>query len=256
MKYIINLALCVAAFLPVYALADFSKVTVKMQSGLLIPLVDLPWFKFAKSLQDSPYRDKAATAEWVIHAPPAFCPYNYWMYVRWNGSIEPDKAKARDSCTRSSLEKLKHLPAEVQTVCQCALILQTDVSDTAGQRSTWQSFNDELLLSDEIKIQRTLKWKDESLPVLISLGGLSSGLYNYSGEKLCTYAGREVGVESGRASLEKILNTRSVPVPVACFNRWQGVIDMSGTYFNFLTRKFSGDVHLNFGNGERYVITE
>jgi hypothetical protein len=256
MKYIINLALCVAVFFPAYALADFSKVTVKMQSGLFIPLVDLPWFKFAKNLQDSPYRDKATTAEWVIHAPPAFCPYEYRWYVRWSGSIEQDKASNRDSCTRSTHEKLKHLPADVQAVCQCSLILQTDVSDVVGQRSTWKSFNDELLLSDEIKIQRTLKWKDESLPVLISLGGLSSGLYNYSGEKLCTYVGREVGGVSGKAALEKFLNTRSVPVPVACFNRWQGVIDMSGTYFNFFTRKFSGDVQLNFDNGERYVITE
>jgi hypothetical protein len=236
--------------------AQFDKIVVKMQSGAEVRLIDLPWFQFALNISNGQWKDRATTADWIVAAPPPFCPYGNFYKLVWKGDVNAFKNESVDKCSSQQREKLAGLPSEINNLCNCKIILET-VSRVENNKTTWRSLDDETLKSEEAKFRGTLIGTKGELPVLFSVGSINSGIYNFSGEKLCSFNGVTTQTIKGSSTLEKMNSFFKVsgrPFPIMCFENMPGEIDFSNLHYNAFRSKIDGDLHLNFNNGEKYVV--
>ena len=238
------------------AFAQFDKVFVKMQSGSEVQLNELPWFKLAINISHGQWKDRATTADWIIASPPPFCPYGNQYKLVWKGEISAFKNEAVEQCSKRQREKLEGLPKEVANLCECKIVLET-VQRVQNDKVVWKSFDDELLKSDEFKFRRTLVGPKGDLPVIFSVGSVNAGIYNFSGDKLCTFNGASLDSNKASSALDQmksILKVGDKPIPISCFENMHGEIDISKVYFSAFRSKILGDIYLNLNNGEKYVI--
>jgi hypothetical protein len=238
------------------AFAQFDKVIVKMQSGSEVQLTELPWFKFALNISNGQWKNRATTADWIVAAPPPFCPYGNSYKLVWKGDVNAFKNESVDQCSSVQREKLAGLPSEINKLCNCKIILET-VSRVENNKTIWRSLDDETLKSEEFKFRRTLVGPKGELPVIFSVGSANAGIYNFSGDKLCTFNG--VNSDTNKASraldqINSILKVGDKPRPILCFENMHGEIDISKVYYSAFSSKILGDIYLNLNNGEKYVV--
>ena len=251
-KYVLFLTLFSSS-----AFAQFDKVIVKMQSGSEVLLTDLPWFKFALNISEGQWKNRASISDWIIASPPSFCPYANQYKLDWSGNIGNFKKQTVEQCSKNQRMKLEGLPKEIINLCDCKIVLET-VSRVQNDKVIWQSLDDELLNLDEFKFRRSLVGPKGELPVMFSVGSSSSGIYNFNGDKLCTFNG-VASSENFKASstLDKInslLKVGDKPLPISCFENMHGEIDISKVHYSVFRSNILGDIYLNLNNGEKYVI--
>ncbi len=240
--------------LPSIALGGgFDKVTVRMQSGDVVPINSLPWFKFAIVISHGKWADRATSAEWIIVAPPKYCPYGHNYRLQWEGSVTSFKEQTIRSCNDTQYKKLEGLPDDVKKVCSCSILL-----DNIGSKdgSLWRSHDDDLLNADELRLKSTLIKGEEKLPIMLTLGGKVSGLYDFKGNKLCSYAGKPITPDPNAGAFEKlnsIFSKGADPFDITCFENQKGKIDLSKLSFSVLRGKIVGKAEITFPNQQYFI---
>lgn len=247
-------------FLALTVKAQFTNVDVKMKSGEIKPLMEVPWFQYQINIYESQYANKATQADWIIYSPPKFCPVSSWFYVRWNGSItESDQSNLKKQCDdRMFNEKLANLPEQVKSVCSCRLVLKTEsMANQNNSKALWISFDDELLTDDSFKIVADLiDSSSNKTSVLLTIGGNLSGIFSFDGSQLCRYGGNEnVYGYSGIKKLMALLGSKTnKKIPISCLPNKDGYFDMSAISYSVWSRKIVGDMKITFDNGETYGL--
>ena len=256
MKVLVFKTIALFCILISTSFAQFDKVTVKLQSGEEVQLSELPWFKFAINISHGPYKDRATTADWLIVAPPQFCPYTNGYRVQWDGPISQHRQSTIDNCSRRMKGVLDGMPSEVASLCECKVILESQTNSNSD-KVIWNSLDDNILNSDEFKMRRNLKGPKGEIPIMLSIGGTNSGIYDFKGNKLCVYNGKRTNTSqdgSALTKIERLLRVSDKPIPVACFGSMSGEMDISQISYSTFRSKVIGDITLKFQNGESYVI--
>jgi hypothetical protein len=261
MKKIIEIFLFVLITVSSYAHAQFEAVYVTMESGEEIPLTELPWFRHAYFIWGvAPQKFHADDGDWIVYAPPKFCPSAYDFWVLWgqgenqSKKIENEKERTKRKCSDTQVGKwLSDLP-EIKQICKCKLILQTtNVLDKNNKIIKWKSHDDSILKNENLTLRFDLIDKKEKLPIVISLGSFDSRIYSFRGDKLCEMDAYIP--KSFDPKFNLILDYFSKPpFPIKCINNLSGKIDFNKMSWNILSNKFSGTIKINFDNGERYEI--
>jgi hypothetical protein len=154
-----------------YAHAQFEAVYVTMESGEEIPLTELPWFRHAYFIWGvAPQKFHADDGDWIVYAPPKFCPSTYYFWVLWgqgenqSKKIENEKERSKSNCSDTQVGKwLSDLP-EIKQMCKCKLILQTtNVLDKNNKKIKWKSHDDSILKNENLTlrfdlIDKKLQW--------------------------------------------------------------------------------------------------
>ena len=237
--------------------AQFDKVSVKMQSGETVKLMDLPWFKWAKIIYEGRHSDKATTAQWVITAPPQHCPYGISYWVQWNGNLgDKETTEAISACNKSQKSKLTNLTESVQSACNCSIILKSNkVSNIFSSENLWTSLNDKQLLAKDFKFKLDLVSKNELIPVILAISPQNLELFDFKGNKLCMVdANDQASFSDEFSSSLKNVSFPKKPIKISCLSGQSGFIDTSQIEFNKLLMRHSGDGKITFTNGEKYVL--
>ena len=242
------------------AQAQFSNVDVKLKSGEIKPLMDVPWFQYQFHIYESQYANKATSADWIIYSPPRFCPMSSWFYVRSGGNItDIDHSNLKKQCDeRMFNEKLANLPDQIKSICNCKLVLKTEsAANLSNPKAIWISLDDEVLLDDSFKIVADLIDPSENkTSVLLTLGASVSGIFAFDGSQLCKYGGNDVfSNQSGIKKLMALLGSKSnKKIPISCLPDKKGVFDMSTMSYSIWSKKIVGDMKITFDNGEIYAL--
>ena len=140
---------------------------------------------------------------------------------------------------------------DVKKRCKCKKILQTiKHASKKTDDSIWESLDDEILFTHEMIFRFNILFNNEKLPVLVTLGTDTAGVYGISGNRLCSYS-IPIKLEFNSSYMKKITQS---PYPITCVNNLRGSLDLSKLSFSFLSGDLVGEVLLKFDNGENYVI--
>jgi hypothetical protein len=235
---------------------DFSAVTVQMQSGEKIPALDLPFFKLAINIVHGKWANRAATAEWLIMAPPANCPFSTSYRLTWSRPVVGDMQRTLRNCQLYVDKKVRAWPKEAQKQCECKLILD---NMSNKDKSIWKSRDDAFLMTDEFKVSAVLsRGTGDETSVVFSLGSDKSGIYSVDGSRLCRYSGSRQLDDPAAGALAKInalLRTGDKPFDINCIGSGDGKLDISAIRFNVFNSKIEGVGRIYFPNGEVYSVT-
>ena len=231
--------------------ADYSKIQVDMEDGSKKNLTELSWFKFANM---SGFMDRQrpfpGSDYWTILAPPKFCPFHFYY---WRG---PAPGSLQMKCDDFMRKKLSFLPSDIQNVCRCGVILETQkVARGNTEIAIWKSHNDEVINAGAFSIERKLVHNGQAVDVIIRVGD-SPGIYDYAGARICNI---EAGAEFTADRVVEILRGRDfkqLNLPLSCFGRWTGRINAEGLTYSVLKRKITGSLLIELEGEQSYALEE
>lgn len=238
--------------------AQFGRVKVRMQSGEVLPITELPWFRLQLNVTESQWKGYANTADWVITSAPRHCPFGTAFRLRWQGRLsDADISLAQTSCTEFQRKKYASGPAEVRESCDCAPVLRTLEHGTLPwSEALWESLDDALLLADEMRLALLLKASEqEATPVMFVLGSDRSGLFDLNHQLLCessqSFSIKGKGIF---AIVQGLIGQFGTALPVSCVGGRQGTVDFSSVHFSVLRGRMTGTAILQFDQGERHEL--
>ena len=238
------------------ATGQVENVSVKLESGKTVDAKDVPWLQLADFSYESKSQ-KSADYDWVVFSPPKFCPFSYYYSYTPKKLSLGDRNKNENRCSENLLKKyLDDAPDEVKKYCRYKLVLETESpKDDSNPQAAWRSHDDELLMEEGYHVKWSILNKGEKLPVLISILRVDSGIFNFSGEELCSLNLLKHIGESRKIDdmLGGLLKNADIPVPVECLGR-EGSFDMTKISYSVFQGSIVGTANLNFINGEKYEI--
>lgn len=241
------------------SMAQLSEAKVRMQSGELIRLGDLPWFKIARGLHvgRNRFSRQGDLYDWAIYSPPSFCPFRFFWRVNTQSSFTSAVANDVGGCNAMMRKSLEFLPDEVAAVCSCKILLLSEQIRKIGQDAILKSFDDSILLSDEIRFQRFLKSGADSLPVIFAVGSQGGAIYDYRGNQICKNKSSAAVGSSASGFMENLYKGQfEKRIEVQCLGGRSAIVDLSEISFNSMKFQWIGSIRLIFANGEKYEISE
>jgi hypothetical protein len=238
--------------------AQFSRVKVRMQSGEVRPILDLPWFRLQLNVVESQWKSYANTADWVVTSAPQHCPFGSAFRLRWNGPLMASEiALAESSCTDFQRKKYESAPAEVGESCACKPVLRTVQQGTLPwSEALWESLDDQLLMAEELRLALLLKSSQgQPWPVMLVLGSTGSGLFDLNQQMLCVSAETfELKNQGIFGLLRSLMDRFGTALPISCLGQRQGTVDFSGVRYSVLRGRMSGQALLKFNDGEQHEL--
>jgi len=246
------------------AQTPFSNAIVKLQDGGDIPLLDLPWFKNQVPIWSGKH-SFYSNDYFQIFSSPKSCPtamsFSYAYPTERGGAKDPKEFLKSDKsygevailkeCNDYLLKQINDLSDDVKKRCKCKKVLQTiKHASKKTDDSIWESLDDEILFTHEVIFRFNILSNGEKLPVLLTIGTNTAGIYGISGNQLCSYS-IPIKLEFNSSYMKKISQK---PYPITCVNNLSGSLDLSKLSFSFLSGDLVGEVQLKFDNGESYVI--
>lgn len=268
MKSLITVLACIAlcSLSLKDAHAQFGRVKVQMQSGEFRPIMELPWFQLQLNVHESQWKGYANTADWVVTSAPLHCPFGSGFRLQWKGRLtDADQQLAVSRCSDAQSKKYESAERSAGVDCACKPVLRTVTQGRLPwSEALWESFDDELLLADELRLALILKEQAGSLadrsgggqtPVMLVLGSQRSGLFDLHGQSLCS--ARQATSVSGKSSMELIqalLERFGARLQLSCLGHRQADVDFSAVSFSVLRGRMTGTARLEFEDGERYEL--
>jgi hypothetical protein len=248
------------------AQAQFGRVKVRLQSGEVRPVMELPWFRLQLNVHESQWKGHANTADWVVTSSPLRCAFGNSFRLRWQGRLtETDLNLAISSCSESQRKKYESAGEQAVESCACKPVLRTiSQGNLPWSEALWESLDDELLLADELRLAFVLKDQPADqpnppesgrTPVMLVLGAQRSGLFDLRGRALCTAAEMlSVKDKSTLILIQTLFEQFGTRLKVNCLGRRQGEVDFASVKYSVLRGRMTGAALLQFEDGERYVL--
>lgn len=260
-------AFLVLSLMPVHdAQAQFGRVKVRLQSGEIRPIMELPWFRLQLNVHESQWKGQANTADWVVTSAPLQCPFGTSFRLRWQGPLTPaDVQWAVSNCSDFQRKKYESAGEQSAENCACKPVLRTVTQGSLPwSEAVWESFDDELLLADELRLalllkdppaQQTQDQEPGKTPVMLVLGAERSGLFDLQGQSLCNATEMLSVKDKSTLGLIQILFERfGTRLKVSCLGNRQGEVDFSSVKYSVLRGRMTGTALLQFQDGERYEL--
>lgn len=240
------------------AQAQFSRVKVKMQSGEIRPIMELPRFRLQLNIVESQWKHRANSADWVVTSAPRHCPFGSAFRLRWNGPLMASEiALAESSCSDFQKKKYESAPSELSESCACKPVLRTiEQGSWSWSDALWESLDDRLLLEEELRLALLLKApKEAALPVMLVLGASRTGLFDLHQNALCKSTEIFELKDQGIFSLLRSMLARfGTAMQVSCLGSRQGKVDFSEVHYSVLRGRMTGRAILQFDDGEQHEL--
>gem|GEM_PF-1049664 len=248
------------------AQAQFGRVKVRLQSGEVRPVMELPWFRLQLNVHESQWKGHANTADWVVTSSPLQCPFGTSFRLRWQGRLtDSDLQLAVSSCSDFQRKKYESAGEQIAERCFCKPVLRTiSHGNLPWSEALWESLDDELLLADELRLALILKdqaadqpnsLESGRTPVMLVLGAQRTGLFDLQGQTLCAATDMlSVKDKSTLGLIQTLFERFGTRLKVSCLGQRQGEVDFSSVKYSVLRGRMTGAALLQFEDGERYVL--